>query len=228
MKRVVKLFSFVLFLMLFFVPESVSAKAAIRMYEPDTMMLVETTKQLSLVKATSATSYKEIKKGITWASNNEGVATVDEKGIVTSISVGKATITATYKDEDYVTNLEVVESATGDTIVRYAELFVGNPYVFAGNSLTFGCDSSGFIHEVYKNFNIEVPRSSFIFRNYGRDVKIKKSALKAGDVIVFQGHVAIYDGNGKILEARGQSWGIMHERTWKSVKKKILSVKRYI
>ena len=114
MKRVVKLFSFVLFLMLFFVPESVSAKAAIRMYEPDTMMLVETTKQLSLVKVTSATSYKEIKKGITWTSNDEGVATVDEKGVVTF-----KTLTYTDQDEITLNNSFPMTDANGATLTPY-------------------------------------------------------------------------------------------------------------
>lgn len=33
------------------------------------------------------------------------------------------------------------------------------------------------------------------------------SEAKAGDVICYSGHVAIYDGNGGIVEAKGTKWG---------------------
>ena len=38
---------------------------------------------------------------------------------------------------------------SGSSVVSYAMQFVGNPYVWAGNSLTNGVDCSGFVHEVY-------------------------------------------------------------------------------
>lgn len=39
-------------------------------------------------------------------------------------------------------------------------------------------------------------------------------AAAAGDVIVYPGHVAIYDGEGMIVEARGSAHGITHNREY--------------
>lgn len=49
---------------------------------------------------------------------------------------------------------------SGSSVVSYAMQFVGNPYVWAGNSLTNGVDCSGFVHEVYAHFGISTPRYS--------------------------------------------------------------------
>ncbi|MBQ6456583.1 MAG: C40 family peptidase, partial [Mogibacterium sp.] len=36
-------------------------------------------------------------------------------------------------------------SLNGEDVIAYGRQFVGNPYVWGGNSLTNGCDCSGFI-----------------------------------------------------------------------------------
>ena len=41
--------------------------------------------------------------------------------------------------------------ASGSSIVAYADQFVGNPYVWGGNSLTNGIDCSHFVYQVLKN-----------------------------------------------------------------------------
>ena len=48
--------------------------------------------------------------------------------------------------------------------------------------------------------------------NLGDQVDSLDNAV-AGDVIVYPGHVAIYDGEGGIVEAKGSEWGITHDRS---------------
>ena len=107
-------------------------------------------------------------------------------------------------------------NVTGMDIVNFARKFVGNPYVWGGNSLTKGCDCSGFIHLVYKNFGYTVPRYSMSFLNAGTPVEYED--MQPGDIIIYErlngiGHVAIYMGDGKIVEAQSSKAGITDNRS---------------
>lgn len=99
---------------------------------------------------------------------------------------------------------------SGEAVVSYALQFVGNPYVWGGNSLTNGCDCSGFVHLVYQHFGISTPRYSQSFKTVGQPVAYDN--LQAGDVVVYPGHVAIYIGNGCIVEAQSTRAGITSSR----------------
>lgn len=100
---------------------------------------------------------------------------------------------------------------SGSDVVAYALQFVGNPYVWGGNSLTNGCDCSGFVHLVYAHFNISTPRYSQAFKSQGQPVAFVN--IQAGDVVVYPGHVAIYIGNGCIVEAQSTKAGITRGRS---------------
>lgn len=88
---------------------------------------------------------------------------------------------------------------TGAAVVNYACQFVGNPYVYGGNSLTNGTDCSGFIKLVYANFGVSLPRSSGAYLSVGRSVPY--SQAMPGDIICYSGHVALYMGGGQIVHA---------------------------
>ncbi len=102
-------------------------------------------------------------------------------------------------------------SVSGAELVAYAQQFVGNPYVWGGNSLTNGCDCSGFVHLIYQHFGIQTPRYSQDFKNVGQPVAYQN--MQAGDVVVYPGHVAIYIGNGCIVEAQSTRAGITNTRS---------------
>ena len=72
-----------------------------------------------------------------------------------------------------------------DSIVTYAKSHLGTPYVFACAIEDVGFDCSGFTYYVFNHFGIEIPRSSRLMENIGREVPYEQA--KKGDIIVFTG-----------------------------------------
>ena len=112
----------------------------------------------------------------------------------------------------------------GQTVAQFAQRFVGNSYVWGGTDLNRGADCSGFIGSVYRSFGYNLPRSSSSQRRAGRKVSYKKK--QPGDLICYNGHVAIYIGNGKIVHASSRKTGI--KISPKANYRKVLSVRRIV
>ena len=102
---------------------------------------------------------------------------------------------------------KAIAGTTGADVVAYAKLFLGNPYVYGGSSLTNGTDCSGFTMSVYAHFGVYLPHSSYSQRSCGTAVSY--SNAKPGDLILYSGHVALYIGGGKIIHASTTSTGII-------------------
>jgi cell wall-associated NlpC family hydrolase len=71
-----------------------------------------------------------------------------------------------------------------DSIVTYAEQFVGTPYLWGGES-TSGFDCSGFVLYVFKKFGIKLPHSSRSMGDLGTEKE--KDCAETGDIILFKG-----------------------------------------
>ncbi|MDE5718586.1 MAG: C40 family peptidase [Lachnospiraceae bacterium] len=111
----------------------------------------------------------------------------------------------------------------GQDIANYACKFIGNPYVAGGTSLTNGADCSGFVMSVYKNFGINLPRSSYSQSTVGKGVSY--SDARPGDVIYYGGHVGIYIGNGQIVHASTERTGI---KITSATYRNIITVRRIV
>lgn len=90
-------------------------------------------------------------------------------------------------------------ASLGQKIANKGCEYVGNKYVYGGNSLTNGIDCSGFVQQIHAKFGIYTPRTSSALRFGGKYVS--RSEMLPGDVVCYSGHVAIYIGGGKIVHA---------------------------
>lgn len=112
---------------------------------------------------------------------------------------------------------------SGQDVVNYACQFVGNPYVYGGTSLTNGSDCSYFTQACFGHFGVSLPRTSYEQRSSGQEVSYANA--KAGDLICYAGHVAIYMGNGRIVHAANARQGICYtSATYRT----IISVRRVL
>ncbi|WP_416376486.1 C40 family peptidase, partial [Timonella senegalensis] len=111
----------------------------------------------------------------------------------------------------YVTVKKLSES---QRIVKEAKKHVGTPYRWGGTTPK-GFDCSGFTSYVYKKAGVaKLPRSSSAQRNVG--TKVSRSKAKAGDLIWSPGHVAIYLGNGKMIDAPRPGKTIQVRHIWQA------------
>ena len=106
-----------------------------------------------------------------------------------------------------------VAEKTRNEVVEYAKRYLGNPYVYGGNSLTNGIDCSGFVQKVYNHFGYSLPRTSSNQSTYSRLQKVTIAELKPGDLIFYGNggrvsHVAIYIGKNQIIHASNKRDGI--------------------
>ncbi|WP_306231884.1 C40 family peptidase [Agrococcus beijingensis] len=89
--------------------------------------------------------------------------------------------------------------AANSSIVAIAQSQLGVPYVWGGTSPSTGFDCSGFTLWVYGQAGHYLPHSSNAQAGYGTPVAA--SAVAAGDLLVWDGHVAIYAGGDQIIHS---------------------------
>lgn len=113
-------------------------------------------------------------------------------------------------------------------ICDYAMQFIGNPYVWGGTSLTKGCDCSGYVMQIYGKYGFNFPHSSRAQANYGR--KIDPKDAQPGDLFFYPrtgyniGHVGIYIGGGKIVNAYNSKQGITITNAYYRTPTKVMNV----
>ena len=187
---------------------------------------------ITFVLAFSGTSMAATDSGIkliegTETSTSESAAASDNTGNDTSVSEIRIINTvADDSDADTATDTaedtaeesadssseageteETANESVGQRAVEFAKQFLGGRYRYSGTSLTNGTDCSGFTMSVYKNFGISLPHSSRSQRSVGQKVASIQEA-KAGDIVCYSGHVALYMGDGRVIHALNEKKGI--------------------
>lgn len=179
--------------------------------------------KLAKKKKESANYEAEIKKAQKQAAAAKKLLQQDQqklKQLQTAQNAANMTIATT----DYTA---VIDGATGSElgkkIAKYACQFIGNPYVMGGTSLTNGADCSGFTYRIYQDFGYSIPRTSYQQRSAGTSVSY--DSAQPGDLICYDGHVAMYIGNGMIVHASSAKTGIKVSR---AQYRTILAVRRIV
>ena len=83
--------------------------------------------------------------------------------------------------------------------VRAALSQQGVPYVWGGTTPGVGLDCSGLTQWAYREAGVELPRLAQDQDTAG--VAVSQADLQPGDLAVWSGHVAMYVGNGQMVEA---------------------------
>ena len=153
------------------------------------------------------------------AQVSEYVDSLGETGITTAEQLVDPLENTAYRyslntTKDVTSIIQALGTATVDrqAMIAFAEQFVGNPYVWGGESLTKGCDCSGFTQQVYAQFGISLPRTSYEQAEVG--VKIPKEEALPGDLLFYARdgvvyHVLMYVGNGQAVNASSSATGII-------------------
>ena len=124
-----------------------------------------------------------------------------------AVKVAQGIVKEKPAEEESAEEEPAAAAVTGQDVVEYALQFLGNPYVYGGSSLTEGVDCSGFVQQVYLHFGYELTHSTYTQIDEGIGVSYQEA--KPGDLILYDGHVALYMGDKKIVHASDWSTGII-------------------
>lgn len=124
------------------------------------------------------------------------------------------------KPQTNVTPPSQSSSTTVQNIVNKATSYQGVPYVWGGSTPS-GFDCSGYIHYVYSQSGVSVPRTNTVGL-HARSYEV--SNPQVGDIVFFKGtytagisHAGIYLGNNRFIHAGGDRVQIssLNENYWK-------------
>ena len=108
-------------------------------------------------------------------------------------------------------------SVSGQAIINAARAQTGVGYQWGGESPSTGFDCSGLVHYAYNQAGIDLPRKTAKGYVFGGKI-IPRSQAQPGDLVAFTsnnyGHMGIYVGNGRIIDASGSRQQVVERSIW--------------
>jgi cell wall-associated NlpC family hydrolase len=114
---------------------------------------------------------------------------------------------------EYSAPAAVYGSADPASVFAVAQQYLGVPYVYGG-ATPAGFDCSGLVMYVYAQFGIDLPHSSSAQGAAGTQISIDQAV--PGDLVVMDGHIGFYAGNGQILHAPYEGTVVRTQPIWTS------------
>ncbi|GLY08204.1 NlpC/P60 family protein [Actinoplanes sp. NBRC 101535] len=99
-------------------------------------------------------------------------------------------------------------------IVAYARSKVGSAYR-RGATGPKAFDCSGLTKKAYAKAGITLPHSSY--QQAAKAKRIPRSQARPGDLVVGPGHVGIYMGSGKMIDAGNPRVGVRHRKMYRGL-----------
>ncbi|MCQ1954654.1 C40 family peptidase [Arthrobacter sp. zg-Y238] len=108
-------------------------------------------------------------------------------------------------------------TAADGKVLDAVQKYLGLPYIWGGNDPAQGLDCSSFVQNVYKDLGYNLPRVTWDQMNSGTEVASMADA-QPGDLLFSHdgGHVAIYLGNGKAVDAPQPGQTIAIRDAWET------------
>lgn len=156
---------------------------------------------------------------------NGTIASITVSGSTTAVSGTTTAVSGTTSTASKSVSASTSRAASmGKKVADYARRFIGTPYKWGGSDLRNGVDCSGFVMAVYAHYGVSLPHYDASIRKCGKEVKSLARAIP-GDVICYDGHVAIYLGNNRIVHSTSSQHGVC---IWNNAAyTRILSIRRF-
>ncbi|CEA06625.1 Gamma-D-glutamyl-L-lysine endopeptidase [Arthrobacter saudimassiliensis] len=102
-------------------------------------------------------------------------------------------------------------------VLDAVQKYLGLPYIWGGNDPSVGLDCSSFVQNVFKDLGYSLPRVTWDQMNVGTKVDSMAQA-QPGDLLFSHdgGHVAIYLGGGKAVDAPQPGQTIQIRDAWEN------------
>lgn len=194
--------------------------------------LVSEQRVLSVMKTPLSQENKYLSsQEINLVSKTEDVEQPDPKLVYNNYEPDYNNYQTSYAESYEPPSIEVNATGAASTVVNYALGMVGGRYVWGGSS--YGAtDCSGLVMLSYAQVGINLPHQASAQAYYGTTISFEE--MQPGDLI-FYGygsynsiyHVAMYIGNGQIVEAQSSATGIIINSAYSS-SNNIVTIKRLI
>lgn len=116
-----------------------------------------------------------------------------------------------------ITEVSIIEPVIDRLeLIAFAKQYMGTTYIHGSIDPDKGFDCSGFVYFVFRQFQIDVPRSSRDYESLG--IALQPEDFKVGDVLVFYGYMDYTSiGHvGIICEANGMKSRFIHATSGKA------------